>query len=345
MSGAETHAGSKRSRLAAALLLSLAAAALLATLVYIAWHASPWPSALFYRFVFDRAGVAMAQAMERHVPATVAGELDIRYDPADLDALLDVFYPQSATDGEESLPTIVWIHGGGFIAGDKSQIAPYAKTIASHGYTVVGVGYTIAPEAQYPTPIRQVNVALAFMVKNARRLHVDPTRFVLAGDSAGAQIAAQMAAIVSSPAYARRVGVVPAITRPQLRGALLFCGVFDRSLIRFDGPFTGFLRTAGWSYLGARDFANLPSAAQVSVIDHVTADFPSAFITAGNADPLLQHSLAMADALAKKGVAVDRLFYAPEHEPPLGHLYQFVLDDEAGKTALERMLKFLKGLN
>jgi acetyl esterase len=333
-----------RSRVLVFLIWLVLALLLLAAAGYGAWHASPWPSALFYRFFFDRGGVAMARGLEKHVPPTVAEQLDIRYDPADTDALLDVFYPRSVTGSGEALPTIVWIHGGGFISGDKSQIAPYAKIVAANGYTVIGVNYTIAPEARYPVPLRQINVALAYLVRNAQRLHVDPTRIVLAGDSAGAQLAAQMSAIVSDPAYAKQVGIQPAVTRPQLRGALLFCGIYDKSLIRFEGAFAGFLRTVGWSYLGSREFLGLQNTAQFSVVDHVTKDFPPAFVTAGNADPLLPHSLSLADALAKKGVPVDRLFYPPEYTPRLNHEYQFVLENEAGRLALSRVMKFLAGV-
>ena len=50
----------------------------------------------------------------------------------------------------------------------------------------------------------------------------------------------------------------------------------------------------------------------------------------------------MADAIAAKGVRVERLFFANDHQPPLGHEYQFNLDNEGGALALERALKFLK---
>ena len=50
----------------------------------------------------------------------------------------------------------------------------------------------------YPTPILQVNAALAFLEKNEARLHVDASKLFLAGDLAGAQIAAQLAAVISN---------------------------------------------------------------------------------------------------------------------------------------------------
>ena len=77
---------------------------------------------------------------------------------------------------------------------------------------------------------------------------------------------------------------------------------------------------------------------------HVTPAFPPAFISAGNADPLEPHSHAMAAALQKQGVRVDALFFPKDHALPLPHEYQFNLDSEAGRQAMERSVAFLQGL-
>jgi acetyl esterase/lipase len=322
----------------------LAAVAALATALYLAFQVSPWPSALFYRYLMDQGGAAASSALELHVPAGISMKFDERYDPNDRDALLDVYNPSAIATGGKALTTIVWIHGGGFISGTKDHVGNYAKILAADGFTVVAVDYALAPGARYPVPLWQVNQALTFLVDNAQRLRIDPSRIVLAGDSAGAQIAAQTAAIIADPAYAKAVGIVPAIPRKQLVGVMLHCGLYDARLLRLEGPFAGLLQSVGWSYFGTKDFLKHPSLAQFSVVDHVTADFPPTFISAGNADPLLRHSLAMADAIAAKGVRVERLFFANDHQPPLGHEYQFNLDNEAGALALERALKFLKSL-
>jgi acetyl esterase len=81
--------------------------------------------------------------------------------------------------------------------------------------------------------------------------------------------------------------------------------------------------------------------AEFSVVRNVTAEFPPMFISVGNADPLAPHSRRLAETAAKLGVAVDSLFFPDDYTPPLQHEYQFDLDSEAGKLALERTLKFL----
>lgn len=325
--------------------LAHVAIALLAIIAagYASFSLSPWPYVLFVRHAFDGDAARRNAALGKHLPQDVTELRDRRYG-GDSDAYLDIYFPSRADAEGVSLPTVVWIHGGAFIAGGKSDVGNYLKILAGRGYTTVAVGYALAPGANYPVPVLQANEALSYLTRNAERLHVDPDRLFLAGDSAGAQIAAQLAAIVSDPAYSRAVGIRPAVSRDRLKGVVLFCGVYDASRVDTDGDFARLVRTAMWSYFGTRDFAGDPRLAQFSVSGHVTASFPPAFVSAGNADPLGPQSVAMADAIEAQGVAVERLFFPADHDPPLAHEYQFDLDQEAGAQALERLTAFLARL-
>jgi acetyl esterase len=336
--------GSKRRRPLRILAWMLGTVALLAALVWLTFQLSPWPAALMIRSVFDRDGARMAQALEQYVPADVVAQRDLRYDPDDSDALLDVYYPARLKGSDAALTTVVWVHGGGWVSGSKESVGNYARILAGRGFTVVAVGYSIAPGKIYPTPVRQVNTALGYLQQHAARLHVDPERLVLAGDSAGAQIAAQLANVVSVPDYARDVGVKPTIDRSQLRGVLLYCGPYDLKEANFDGPFGGFMRTVLWSYSGRRDFAGDAAFAWSSVARYVDAEFPPAFISAGNGDPLEPQSKELASVLTRHGVQVETLFFPPGYVPALPHEYQFVLDNPAGRLALERSAAFLHRL-
>ncbi|MPZ41591.1 MAG: alpha/beta hydrolase fold domain-containing protein, partial [Rhizobiales bacterium] len=289
----------------------------------------------------DRGGIAIAAALDKHVPAGVTARRDERYDTNDPVALLDVYFPSSVDTIDRMLPAIVWVHGGGFISGNKDQIANYLKILAARGYTAIGVNYSLAPGSTYPTPIKQVNAALAYLQKNASRLHIDPSKLFLAGDSAGAQIAAQTANVISSPGYAHALGMAPAIARSQLRGVILYCGLYDPRIVSVDGPFGGLVRSVAWSYFGVRDFFKDPRLAQFSVVGNLTADFPPIFISVGNDDPLAPQSHLLAKTAVKLGVPVDSLFFLDGYKPPLPHEYQFNLDVDAGRAALERTVQFL----
>lgn len=308
--------------------------------IWAAFVLSPWPSALLIRALFDREAERVSTALEVHLPTPLPAEtLNVSYRDGDGDAQLDVYRPADA--GDAALPTLVWVHGGAWISGDKSQIGNYLRIIADRGFTVVGVNYSLAPGSTYPTPVVQTMAALDYLNTHADELGVDPERFVLAGDSAGSQIAAQLATIITNPEYAELTGVVPSLAPEQLRAMILTCGAYDTALAGVEGPFAGFLTSVLWSYTGNRNYSEDPALNAASVINYVDAAFPATFITAGNEDPLLPQSEALADRLSGLGVETETLFWPADLRPGLGHEYQFTLDTVQGAQSLESIVGFL----
>jgi acetyl esterase/lipase len=308
--------------------------AVLAAAVIAALEFSPWPSVLVIRQTFDVDSARRNEALVKHLPSNVEVIKDVSYGSGKLDAFLP--------DTPDPMPVVFWIHGGAFIAGQKEDVAPYLEILASKGFAVIGIGYTTAPAAIYPEPVRQVNEAIGFTLSKAAGYRIDPAMVFIAGDSAGAQMAAQTAAIITNPDYAVATGIKPALQSDQLRGVLLNCGIFDPSKINLDGVFGGFIRTVLWSYFGERDPAKIPKFDEFNVTRHLTPAFPPAFITVGNDDPLAPQSVLMAEALKAQGVRTDELYFPPEYQPKLPHEYQFNLDIEAGQTALARIVAFLQ---
>ncbi|WP_336706849.1 alpha/beta hydrolase [Oerskovia sp. USHLN155] len=307
---------------------------------FVASQVSPWPSALLIRYAFDKGGTETNEKLAALVPSDVVSTTDVPYRADDPDARLDVHRPASAVG---PLPTVVWTHGGGWVSGSKEQVANYAKIVASHGYTVVAIDYSVAPGATYPTPLVELNDALAHVTAHAEELGVDPGRIVLAGDSAGSQISAQVAAAVTSPDYAEALGIAPSIGPDQLAAVVLHCGAYDMALVDTSagGAKSWFLETVLWSYSGTKAFADDPRFAPASVTHHVTEGFPPAFLTGGNADPLTPQGKALSARLGAVGVEVEALFQPDGEEPGLGHEYQFDLSTAAGQVALDRSLEFL----
>jgi acetyl esterase len=317
-------------------LLAFGVAAIIVAGCYLLVQLSSWPMVLRRRLIWNQSGIETSRALEKHVPAGVSAELNLHYDPNNTSAFLDVFYPSELQKTDKVLPTIVWVHGGSWISGSKDYIANYLKILAARGFTTVGVDYPLAPGETYPAPIREVNAALAYLEQNAQRLHVDQSKLFLAGDSAGSQIAAQLANIISAPSYAGSVGIAPSIQRPQLRGIILYCGVYDAALGHHFKRY-GVL----WAYFGTKDFMNDPRLQQFSVARQITNNFPPIFLSAGNADIFAPQSHFFAEIAEARGIAVDSLFFADDYSPSLPHEYQFDLDTDAGRLAMERSVKFL----
>ncbi|WP_034620547.1 alpha/beta hydrolase [Cellulomonas sp. URHE0023] len=312
---------------------ALALAALLAVLV----RASPRPTALFYRRRFDRNGARRSLAAATFVPDGVTSLRDLPYRPGDRDALLDVHRPPI---GRGTGATIVWVHGGAWLSGNKDHIANFLRVLAAGGFTVVGVDYSIAPEARYPTPVRQVLDALGFLSEHASELGVDPSRIVLAGDSAGAQIAAQVAGMITNAAYASSMQMRPTIEPAHLVGTVLFCGAFDMSLIRpLRGRTRWFVDSIMWAFTGTSQYLDDPRFAGLSVAHHVTGDFPPTFLSCGADDPMMAHQYVMADALETAGVR-----HETHVAPDAGHQYQFDLATPAAHEAITAIQAFVTTL-
>ncbi|GAA3381774.1 alpha/beta hydrolase [Cryptosporangium minutisporangium] len=315
----------------------LVAVVTVAALVIGTWSAfrlSPWPLVLLIRHLPALSGEALNDRLAGLVPDGVASVVDERYDDADRDAYLDVFRPA----GSAALPTIVWVHGGAFIAGTRLDIRNYLRILADRGFTTVGVEYSHAPERRYPTPILQVTAALRYLQQHADRLGVDPDRIVLAGDSAGAQIAGQTALALCDREFAAKAGLPLVPPAVRIRATVLACGPYDLHLPDYQGQYGRFLRAIMWAYTGTKDFESDPRVACASLPQHVSAHFPPTFLTVGNGDPLRRHSVALAEALRAAGAPVDTLFYPDDHTPLLDHEYQLDVTTEAGAAALERIV-------
>lgn len=302
---------------------------------------------MLIRALFERDARRTAAEMARHVPVGGLREtLDVAYADGGARTRLDAFSPAQAAG---PLPAVVWIHGGAWISGDKADVRPYVRRLALEGFTTVAVSYPLGPECTYPGSLTRVNAALAYVLQHADELRVDPSRIVIAGDSAGANLASQLATAVTNPAYADEIRLQPALTPAQLRGVVLNCGIYDVSEVSEAPGLGGWgFRVALWAYLGHRvgrgsAGARTLAAHEMSTLRHVTADFPAAWISGGNGDPLTaRQSKALAARLDGLGVDTVAAFYPDDLEPALPHEYQFHLDLPAARDAYESTLTFLR---
>ncbi|MFC4242156.1 alpha/beta hydrolase [Gryllotalpicola reticulitermitis] len=305
-------------------------------LVGFAWyHVSVQPGARIVRAVFEAspevtppAGFASTRAQVKvwpSVPITATG--------APQSSL--VLYTPAGTTGPR--PIVLWVHGGGFISSSPSTVADFAIMLADAGYTVASLDYTLAPAATHPTPVRQANAALTFLEKHAGSYGGDPGRIVVGGDSAGAQIASELAAVQSNPAVAKADGIVPAVSS-GLAAVVLYCGLYNLESVGSTG-FPG-LRTYLWAYTGKRNWLTAPGASAMSTVANVTSAYPPTFVTVGDKDPFDGQGHELATALHTHGVSVDTLFWDGSGDG-LGHEYQFNYSTPEAREAFQRTLAFL----
>lgn len=118
-------------------------------------------------------------------PASVKITTDISYGDDPLQKL-DIDRPAKGS----KLPIAIYVHGGGFVRGDKSDYSNIPAYLAQHGIVGVNVNYRLAPKVTWPAESEDVGAAIAFIRKNAAQYGGDPNRIVLIGHSAGANLVA-----------------------------------------------------------------------------------------------------------------------------------------------------------
>ena len=242
------------------------------------------------------------------LPLGISECRNISYGSHGRDNLLDVYFPERT---QEPLPTIVSIHGGGYVYGNKEIYRRYGMDMARRGFAFVNFNYRLAPKWRFPTPLWDTNAVMEWICKNAARYHLDPSRIILLGDSAGAQLTSQYAAMHANPEYAAlfQIQLAPV----QIRCVGLFCGMYDMKE-RASGKRKGI----HLDYLG-RDLS--PEDPRFAVLENIGSNYPPAFIATACHDFLRPCAEPMYRFLTKKGVDAQWHCYGTEEQEEIGHVF------------------------
>ncbi len=259
-------------------------------------------------------------------PADVVAKKDINYaGNRDQYNLLDVYYPQGTT---EKLPVIVSIHGGGYVYGTKEVYKFYGMYLAQQGFAFVNFNYHLAPKAKFPTQLTETNMVMEWMVKNAEEYHLDINNVFIVGDSAGAQLASQFAAIYSNPEYA---ALFP-FTIPKeikLRAVGLNCGMYEIGLVdKKQSGVESMTPALMKDYLG-KDGDKFGEMLKVK--DHITAAYPPAYVMTSYYDFLKEKAEPMYQFLKEKGVDAQWKCYGTEETKYMQHVCHVNMNLEEAK--------------
>ncbi len=208
-----------------------------------------------------------------------------------------VYDPKTAAGDRR--PLMMFMHGGGFFAGNLDTHDRICRLLASKaGAVVVSVDYRLAPEFPYPAGLEDSYTALLWAHSQAKQLGADPARLVVAGDSAGGNLAAAMA-------LRSRAENGPRIAYQFLIYPVLNLANFDGESIQLfgDGGYfisrTGMIRMRGF-YLGDQNDGMAPYASPLMAPD--LRGLPPALVLTAEFDPLRSEGEAYVDRLRAQGV-------------------------------------------
>ncbi len=245
---------------------------------------------------------------------------DIPYrDTGDPAHRLDVYRARAPARSGPS-PVVLYIHGGGFRILSKDTHWMMGLRFARHGNLVFNIDYRLAPAHPFPAAIEDACAALLWVRENAARYGGDPDRIVLAGESAGANLATALAIAACfrrDEPHAREVfdANVP------LRGVLPACGLLqvsdcERFARRKKLPVYVFdrIEEVSRSYLGGRtQGVDLADPLVVLESDAVAErQLPPFFTFVGTRDPVLDDTRRLHAALMKRGVRCEVQYFPGE---------------------------------
>ena len=237
-----------------------------------------------------RAPLPQIHSSVDHLVETKGGVLRVR-----------LIRPNDAPD----LPVLLFVHGGGFILGSVDTHEAMARALALSANSVVAaVDYRLAPEHPYPAALEDAASVLNWLEANGDALPLDPSRIAIAGDSAGAQIAASVVSDGDNRSAVRHLALLYPLldpTRASLSSQLLSEGYM------LTGEFID------WAW---QAYTDDPCDPLVNLLGASLGGFPPTSIVTAEFDPLRDEGDAFADRLRDAGVLV-------EHRCMMGMIHGF----------------------
>lgn len=264
---------------------------------------------------------------------------EVRYGNTFPNSFLDFVY--SSSELQHQRPTVVYLHGGGYFGGGKSSGDPLAAgnpdaallhEIVAHGYNLVNLDYCLMPEGKFPIPLLQLDEALHFCLTHAAEYHLDMTRVILMGGSAGAILTAQYGTLLASTAYQQLLGLHPCINPAAVKALI----VDDAPLIPEN--FSWALKVMLGNYCGTVDVA-APVFQQYNPYPYFNGSMAPCFFDAGTIDGFPQDMRACSEQLTALGV--DNELFLPDTPQNHGFVAQ-AAENPVAAECLAQMLAFME---
>jgi acetyl esterase/lipase len=209
---------------------------------------------------------------------------------------MDIYRRRTATTPQ---PTIIYMHGGFWVAGNKEGAIMNLLPWMEMGWNVVNVEYRLGPNTLAPGAVEDCFCALRYVAQQAMMYNVDVNRIVVTGESAGGHLALALGILPESEGFDRECAANTPM--PKVAAVLNWFGITDVPDV-IDGPH----RAAA----AVRWFGSMPNpmrmelAKRVSPLTHVRAGLPPILTVHGDADPTVPYpeAVALHAALAKVNV-------------------------------------------
>ncbi|CDM64870.1 alpha/beta hydrolase [Pyrinomonas methylaliphatogenes] len=221
-------------------------------------------------------------------------EANITYITANnYEAKLDVYRPRDLTQPN---PVVIFIHGGGWVAGTKEGSALELLPYLMMGFSVVNVEYRLARVSLAPAAVEDCRCALQWVIRNAERYKFDTNKIVVTGMSAGGHLALMTGMLPAAAGLDRQCS---GTTDMKVAAIINWYGITDVNDL-LDGP-----NMKGYAVVWLGSQINRDEIARrVSPLTYVRAGLPPILTIHGDADPTVpyDHAVRLHQALDRAGV-------------------------------------------
>jgi len=223
--------------------------------------------------------------------------------PASESQLLDLYVP---TKSYPLIPLVVFIHGGAWLQGDKSEAKDIALVLAQNGFAVASLNYRLSGQAQYPAQLQDCQRAIAFLRSKASEYGYSPDHIGVWGVSAGGHLAALLGTLSGDH---NETGLTDLEKASQVQAVCDWCGLTNldtvqsqagsRTRIDYDSADGPVAKLLGGLVSDKKELAT-----EASPVNYVSKNDPPFLIVHGDIDDLVPfaQSEELAEKLRKAGV-------------------------------------------
>jgi acetyl esterase/lipase len=241
------------------------------------------------------------------------------------EAKLDVYAPR---DTSVRAPTLVYIHGGGWVGGTKENSFFATLPYLLNGWTVVNVEYRLGRVAQAPAAVEDCRCALRWILARADRFGIDRDRIVVTGHSAGGHLSLTTGMLPVSAGLDRQCAGSEEI---RVAAIVNWFGITDVADL-IDGPNT---KSYAVAWLGSRQ-DRVETAEWLSPLTYVRADLPPTITIHGDSDGIVPYDHAVRLHAALDGAGVSNRLVTIEGG---GHGGFSPAENERAYAAIEEFLR------
>jgi len=249
---------------------------------------------------------------------------------------LDIY---SKTSARENRPVLIFVHGGGWISGDKAMYHSLCQRLAAQDYLVFNVNYRLAPHYFYAQQIQDISLAIHWIMQNCMEHQGNRNCLFLAGDSSGANLITTYATAISHPYLRNAFNLRLGIDAEQIKGLLSIFGIFDLAEGLFS--FKPIARRFNEIFLGSTEDNYDELVELASPLRHLHTQLPPLFIAAGEVDLLFSQSVLLAQQLKTLQHEYVTCFFSKEQYPDAHFIFFSFLQKAYAQEILKEMSLFL----